>query len=44
MKPAPPTALSDEEQWEAKPPRAFVAVVPEAVPNTSPPKYSQNDG
>jgi hypothetical protein len=44
IKPAPPPALSDEEQWEAMPPRAFVAVVPETAPNTSPPKDSQNDG
>lgn len=43
IKSAPAPALSDEEQWEAKPPRSFVAVVPEAVPSPSPQKY-QNDG
>jgi hypothetical protein len=43
VKSAPAPALSDEEQWEAKPPRAFVAVVPETVPSPSLQKY-QYDG
>jgi hypothetical protein len=38
------TDISDEEQWEAKPPRANVAVVSQAVPNPSPQKDAQKDG
>jgi hypothetical protein len=43
FKAAPPPALSDEEKWETKPPRANVAVVPETVLNLSPQKDAQKD-
>jgi hypothetical protein len=38
------TDISDEEQWETKPPRANVVVVPETVPDLSPQKDAQKDG
>jgi hypothetical protein len=43
-RPPSSTDISDEEQWEAKSPRANAAVVPDTVPNSSPQKDAQKDG